>query len=128
MLRWLELYNIEAPHLQAALEALEKAEVELNLLNYASKSFALDRTQKIAQGLRNAIYKCRPGSLFVKALQRIADLLDKGWRISQFFAEFFAHGEKLSRISPRSLRALPQFRAHGTYLRHFLPHFVHAPY
>jgi len=32
MLRWPELYNIEAPHLQAALEALEKAEVELNLL------------------------------------------------------------------------------------------------
>ena len=56
MLRWPELYNIEAPHLQAALEALEKAEAELNLLNYASKSFARDRTQKIAQGLRNAIY------------------------------------------------------------------------
>ena len=50
MLRWLELYNIEAPHLQAALEALEKAEVELNLLNYASKSFALDRTQKLPRG------------------------------------------------------------------------------
>jgi hypothetical protein len=33
MLRWRELYNIEAPHLQAALEALEKAEAELNLLN-----------------------------------------------------------------------------------------------
>jgi len=33
MLRWPELYNIEAPHLQAALEALEKAEMELNLLN-----------------------------------------------------------------------------------------------
>ena len=47
MLRWLELYNIEAPHLQAALEALEKAEVELNLLNYASKSFARDRTLKL---------------------------------------------------------------------------------
>src|SRR5260221_12748828 len=29
------------------------------MLNYASKSFARDRTQKIAQGLRNAIYKCR---------------------------------------------------------------------
>jgi hypothetical protein len=56
MLRWPELYNIEAPHLRAALEALEKAEVELNLLNYASKSFARDRKQKIAQGLRNAIY------------------------------------------------------------------------
>jgi len=56
VLRWPELYNIEAPHLQAALEALEKAEVELNLLNYASKSFARDRKQKIAQGLRNAIY------------------------------------------------------------------------
>ena len=47
MLRWPELYNIEAPHLRAALEALEKAEVELNLLNYASKSFALDRTRKL---------------------------------------------------------------------------------
>ena len=34
MLRRPELYNIEAPHLQAALEALEKSEVELNLLNY----------------------------------------------------------------------------------------------
>ena len=56
MLRRPELYNVEAPHLQAALEALEKSEVELNLLNYASKSFARDRTQKIAQGLRNAIY------------------------------------------------------------------------
>ena len=33
MLRWPELYNLEAPHLQAALEALEKAETELNLLN-----------------------------------------------------------------------------------------------
>jgi hypothetical protein len=33
MLRWPELYSVEAPHLQAALEALEKAEVELNLLN-----------------------------------------------------------------------------------------------
>jgi hypothetical protein len=33
MLRWPDLYNIEAPHLQAALEALEKAETELNLLN-----------------------------------------------------------------------------------------------
>jgi hypothetical protein len=33
MLRWPELYNIEAPHLQAALEALEKAEAELNFLN-----------------------------------------------------------------------------------------------
>ncbi len=33
MLRWPELYAFEAPHLQAALEALEKAEVELNLLN-----------------------------------------------------------------------------------------------
>ena len=33
MLRWPELYDIEAPHLQAALEALEKAEAELNLLN-----------------------------------------------------------------------------------------------
>src|SRR5260221_2606211 len=127
MLRWLELYNIEAPHLQAALEALEKAEVELNLLNYASKSFALDRTQKIAQGLRNAIYKCRPGSLFVKALQRIADLLDKRRRISQFFAEYFAHGEKLSRISPRSLRALPQCPGQGIEHRHFLTRFVQAP-
>jgi hypothetical protein len=57
MLRWPEPYNIEAPHMRAALEALEKAEeVELNLLKYASKSFARDRTQKIAQGLRNAIY------------------------------------------------------------------------
>jgi len=56
MLRWPELYNIEAQHLRAALEALEKAEVELNLLNYVSKSFARDRKQKIAQGLRNAIY------------------------------------------------------------------------
>src|SRR5258708_17249318 len=102
MLRWPELYNIEAPHFQAALEALEKAEAELNLLNYASKSFARDRMQKIAQGLRNAIYKCRPGSLFVKALQRIAYLLDKVLRIIQFFAEYFAYGEKLSRISPHS--------------------------
>jgi hypothetical protein len=33
MLRWPDLYNFEAPHLQAALEALEKAETELNLLN-----------------------------------------------------------------------------------------------
>jgi hypothetical protein len=33
MLRWPDLYNLEAPHLQAALEALEKAETELNLLN-----------------------------------------------------------------------------------------------
>ena len=33
MLRWPELYNFEAPHLRAALEALEKAEAELNLLN-----------------------------------------------------------------------------------------------
>jgi hypothetical protein len=33
MLRWPELYSFEAPHLQAALEALEKAEFELNLLN-----------------------------------------------------------------------------------------------
>jgi len=33
MLRWPDLYNLEAPHLQAALEALEKAEIELNLLN-----------------------------------------------------------------------------------------------
>src|SRR5258708_40138875 len=110
MLRWPELYNIEAPHLQAALEALEKAEAELNLLNYASKSFARDRTQKIAQGLRNAICKCRPGSLFVKALQRIADLLDKGWRISKFFAEYFAYGAKLSRFSPQNLRAWPPCR------------------
>jgi hypothetical protein len=47
LLRWPELYNIEAPHLQAALEALEKAEVELNLLKYASTSFARDRTRKL---------------------------------------------------------------------------------
>jgi hypothetical protein len=33
MLRWPDLYNLEAPHLQAALEALEKAETELNLLS-----------------------------------------------------------------------------------------------
>jgi hypothetical protein len=33
MLRWPDLYNLEAPHLQAALEALERAESELNLLN-----------------------------------------------------------------------------------------------
>jgi hypothetical protein len=33
MLRWPGLYDIEAPHLQAALEALEKAEAELSLLN-----------------------------------------------------------------------------------------------
>ena len=33
MLRWPELYNLEVPHLKAALEALEKAETELNLLN-----------------------------------------------------------------------------------------------
>jgi hypothetical protein len=33
MLRWPGLYDVEAPHLQAALEALEKAEAELNLLN-----------------------------------------------------------------------------------------------
>src|SRR5258708_21361991 len=76
--------------------------------------------------LRNAIYKCRPGSLFVKALQRIADLLDKDRRISQFFAEYFAHGEKLSRISPRSLRALPQCRGQGIEHRHFLARFVRA--
>src|SRR5258708_22421215 len=93
--------------LQAALEALEKAEVELNLLNYASKSFARDRTQKIAQGLRNAIHKCRPGSLFVKALQRIADLLDKSRRISQFFPYYSPQGSKLSRTSPRLLPPFP---------------------
>src|SRR5258706_79138 len=58
--------------------------------------------------------------VFVKALQRIADLLDKDRRISQFFAEYFAHGEKLSRISPRSLRALPQCRGQGIEHRHFL--------
>ena len=56
MLRRPELYNVEAPHMQAALEALEKAGGELNLLKYASTSFARDRTLKIAQGLRNAIY------------------------------------------------------------------------
>src|ERR1700747_1415832 len=112
--------------LRAALEALEKAEVELNLLNYASKSFARDRKQKIAQGLRNAIYKCRPGSLFVKALQRIADLLDKGRRISQFFAENLSHGEKLSRISPRRLCALPQGRSHRIEKWHFFARLVHA--
>ena len=33
MLLWPELYACEAPHLQAALAALEKAEVELNCLN-----------------------------------------------------------------------------------------------
>jgi hypothetical protein len=33
MIRWPGLYDIEAPHLQAALEALEKAEAELSLLN-----------------------------------------------------------------------------------------------
>jgi hypothetical protein len=33
MLRWPGLYDVEAPHLQAALEALEKAEAELSLLN-----------------------------------------------------------------------------------------------
>jgi hypothetical protein len=33
MLRWPDLYNTEAPHLQAALEALEKAEAELSFLN-----------------------------------------------------------------------------------------------
>lgn len=33
MLRWPDLYDIEAPHLRAALDALEKAETELNLLN-----------------------------------------------------------------------------------------------
>jgi hypothetical protein len=33
MLRWPELYEVEVPHLKAALEALEKAESELNLLN-----------------------------------------------------------------------------------------------
>ena len=33
MLRWPELYDIEAPHLRAALDALERAENELNLLN-----------------------------------------------------------------------------------------------
>jgi hypothetical protein len=33
MLRWPDLYNSEAPHLQAALEALEKAEAELSFLN-----------------------------------------------------------------------------------------------
>src|SRR5258708_30612111 len=49
-LRWRELYNIEAPHLRAALEALEKAEVELNLLNYASKSFAPRSNAENCQG------------------------------------------------------------------------------
>jgi hypothetical protein len=33
MLRWPDLYDLEAPHLRAALDALEKAEMELNLLN-----------------------------------------------------------------------------------------------
>ena len=33
MLRWPDLYDIETPHLRAALDALEKAETELNLLN-----------------------------------------------------------------------------------------------
>jgi hypothetical protein len=33
MLRWPDLYDIEAPHLRAALDALEKAETELNRLN-----------------------------------------------------------------------------------------------
>jgi hypothetical protein len=33
MLRWPELYDLEAPHLRAALDALERAESELNLLN-----------------------------------------------------------------------------------------------
>jgi hypothetical protein len=33
MLRFPRLYDLEAPHLQAALEALEKAETELSLLN-----------------------------------------------------------------------------------------------
>jgi hypothetical protein len=33
MLSWPDLYDIEAPHLRAALDALEKAETELNLLN-----------------------------------------------------------------------------------------------
>jgi hypothetical protein len=34
MLRWADLYDIEAPHhLRAALDALEKAETELNRLN-----------------------------------------------------------------------------------------------
>src|SRR5260221_12364098 len=98
MLRWLELYNIEAPHLQAALEELEKAEVELNLLNYASKSFAIDRTQKIAQGLRNAIYKWLHGSLFVNDLKHIVDLLGKGCRISKFFAEISSNRSSTSRI------------------------------
>jgi hypothetical protein len=33
MLRWPDLYDIQTPHLRAALDALEKAETELNLLN-----------------------------------------------------------------------------------------------
>jgi hypothetical protein len=33
MLRWPDLYKIEAPHLRAAFDALEKAETELNRLN-----------------------------------------------------------------------------------------------
>ena len=33
MLRRPDLYNTDAPHLQAALEALEKAEAELSFLN-----------------------------------------------------------------------------------------------
>ena len=33
MLRWPDLYDLEAPHLRAALDALERAETELNLLN-----------------------------------------------------------------------------------------------
>jgi hypothetical protein len=50
MLRWPELYNIEAPHFQAALEALEKAEVELNLSNYASKSSPEIERRKLTRG------------------------------------------------------------------------------
>jgi hypothetical protein len=50
MLRWPELYNIEAPHLRAALEALEKAEVELNLLKYASKSSPKIERRKLPRG------------------------------------------------------------------------------
>ena len=33
MLRWPDLHNIENPHLRAAFEALEKAELELSYLN-----------------------------------------------------------------------------------------------
>ena len=50
MLCWPELYNIEAPHLRAALEVLEKTEVELNLLKYASNLSPEIERRKLPRG------------------------------------------------------------------------------